>query len=49
MDAAQIRTQPTTLLAHVVLGALNEAAFFIAGSADPVAAWVESARSSPGS
>jgi len=41
MDAGQIRTQPTTLLAHLVLGALNEAALFIAGSADPVTARAE--------
>ncbi len=41
MDAGQLRTQPTTPLAHLVLGALNEAALYIAGSADPVTARTE--------
>jgi AcrR family transcriptional regulator len=41
MDAGQIRPQPVTPLSHVVLAALNEAALYIAGAADPVAARVE--------
>ena len=41
MDAGQIRAQPVTPLAHVVLAAVNEAALYIAGAADPVTARTE--------
>jgi hypothetical protein len=41
MGAAQIRVQPVTPLAHVVLAAGNEAALYIAGAADPIAARAE--------
>jgi AcrR family transcriptional regulator len=41
MDAGQIRVQPVTPLAHVVLAAVNEAALYIAGATDPVAARTE--------
>lgn len=35
MDAGALRRQPVRPLAHLVLGALGEAAFMIANSADP--------------
>jgi AcrR family transcriptional regulator len=38
MAAGQIEDQPAVPLAHVVLGALNEGALFIAGAEDRVAA-----------
>jgi tetracycline repressor-like protein len=41
MDADQIRVQPVTPLAHVVLAAVNEAALYIVGAADPVLARAE--------
>jgi AcrR family transcriptional regulator len=41
MDGGQIRVQPVTPLAHVVLAAVNEAALYIAGAADPIAARAE--------
>jgi AcrR family transcriptional regulator len=41
MDAGQIRAQPVTPLAHVILAAVNEAALYIAGAADPIAARAE--------
>ena len=41
MDAGQIRHQPVTPLAHVLLAALNEAALYIAGADDPAAARAE--------
>lgn len=41
MDAGQIRRQPVTPLAHVVLASLTEAALYIAGAADPAGARAE--------
>jgi hypothetical protein len=41
MDAGQIRAQPVTPLDHLVLAAVNEAALYIAGAADPIAARAE--------
>jgi AcrR family transcriptional regulator len=41
MDAGQIRRQPVTPLAHLLLAALNEAALYIAGAPDPAAARAE--------
>jgi AcrR family transcriptional regulator len=38
MDAGSIAEQPTRPLAHVLLGALDEAALYVARAADPVAA-----------
>ena len=35
MEAGQIRRQPVAPLAHLLLGALNEAALYIAGADDP--------------
>jgi AcrR family transcriptional regulator len=41
MQAGQIRRQPVTPLAHLLLAALNEAALYIAGAPDPAAARAE--------
>ena len=41
MDAGEIRRQPVTPLAHLVLGGLNEAALYIAGADDPARARLE--------
>jgi AcrR family transcriptional regulator len=41
MDAGQIRRQPVAPLAHLLLGALNEAALYIVGADDPARARVE--------
>jgi AcrR family transcriptional regulator len=38
MDAGRITEQPTRPLAHVLLGALDEAALYVAQAADPAAA-----------
>lgn len=38
MDAGAIRRQPVRPLAHLLLGALGEAALFVANAADPAAA-----------
>ena len=41
MDVGRIRRQPSEPLAHVLIGALDEAALYVAQAADPDTALVE--------